>query len=75
MTLASDRFVPNVPQPQPCWPLSTQGLHLTVLDGESLWWCCGISLRYAWRRHLARKHVREATVNAGVSGLVVAQHL
>ena len=50
------RLVPNFPQPQPCWPLSTQGPHATLLDGESRWWCCGISLRYAWRRHLARKH-------------------
>jgi len=55
LTLASDRFVPNFPQPQPCWPLSTQGPHPTLLDGESRWWCCGISLRYAWRRHLARE--------------------
>jgi hypothetical protein len=50
-----DLFVPNSPQPQPCWPLSTQGPHATVLDVESRWWCCGISLRYAWCQHLARK--------------------
>ena len=49
------RFGPNFPQPQPCWPPCTQGPHPTLLDGESRWWCCGISLRYAWRRHLARK--------------------
>ena len=47
-------FVPNFPQPQPCWPLSTQGPQAALLDGESPWWCCGISLRYAWRRHLVR---------------------
>ena len=41
-------FVPNFPQPQPqpCWPLSTQGPHPTLLDGESPGWCCGTSLRY-----------------------------
>ena len=69
-------FVPNSPQPQPCWPLSTQGPHPTLLDGESRWWCCGISLRYACRRHLARKasaarlaqHVREAHRERGSLG-------
>jgi hypothetical protein len=69
-------FVPNFPQPQPCWPLSTQGPHATLLDGESPWWCCGISLRYAWRRHLVRtasaarmaQHAREAHRERGSLG-------
>ena len=70
------RLVPNFAQPQPCWPLSTQGPHATLLDGESPWWCCGISLRYAWRRHLVRtasaarmaQHAREAHRERGSLG-------
>jgi len=51
-------------------------------DGETRRWCCGISLRYAWRRHLARNASvgwlsgrMRPTANVGVSGLVMAQHL
>jgi hypothetical protein len=55
----------------------------TVLDGESGWWCCGISLRYGLAQPphvyglsgLLTQHLGEASVNVGVSGLVVAQHL
>ena len=80
---SSERFtngvclvVPNFPQPQPCWPLSTQGPHPSLLDGESPWWCCGISLPYAWRRHLVRtasdarmaQHAREAHRERGSLG-------
>jgi hypothetical protein len=34
-------FVPNFPQPQPYWLLSTEGRHPTRLDSRSRWWCCG----------------------------------
>ena len=76
-------FVANFPQPQSCWRLSTQGLHPTLLDGESRRWCCGISLRYARRRHLAGKAsaarlaqpVREARRKRGNLGAGRGQHL
>jgi hypothetical protein len=75
--------VPSHLRPDPELPATATMLateharpHATLRDRESRWWCCGISLRYAWRRHHARKasvawlaqHVREAHRERGSLG-------
>ena len=72
---AKQRLVPNFLQLQRCWPLRTQGTHPTLLDGESRRWCCGISLRYAWRRHLERRRYRERWRLVAESASAIAGHL
>ena len=72
LALQGRRFVPNSPQSQPCWPLSTQEPHPTLVDGLLRWWCCGTSLRYTRRNDLAhngsaaqlRQHLSEAVTMA-----------